>query len=137
MHGVGPVDHAEHGDGLVGAHHQLEARPLRRRQPLAGGGVTEPAGAEGGLVGLGRDLAVQAEPGGAGAAPPQRRLAPGAVVVERRAGVVVGPADDRRLVVGDLVRAHRAEPRHQADVPGIVQPKVAIVLAIGVRCRIA
>src|SRR5207244_1518772 len=60
-----------------------------------------------------------------------------AVVAEGRASVVVLPADHSRLVVGDLVRAHRAEPGHDqlpAELPGLVsgpgQPEVAIVFAI-------
>ena len=59
----------------------------------------------------------QAEAGGAGATPAQRGLAPRPVVVQGLAGMIVLAAQDRRLVVGDLVDAHRPEPRHGAALP--------------------
>ena len=90
--------------------------PGRRvvHQPLAGRRVDGAARAEDGLVlGLGHG-AHQAEGSGAGAAPHQRRLAPGGVVRQGLAGVVVGPVQHRVAVVGHRVRTHHPHPRHRA-----------------------
>jgi hypothetical protein len=61
VHVVGPADHPQDRDGLVGADHQLDTRPLRRRELLTARWEAEPAGAERRLVGLGCDLSGQAE----------------------------------------------------------------------------
>jgi hypothetical protein len=135
VHVLGSVDHPEDRHALVGRDHQLEARPSGGNQPLPGDGMAEPADAEGRVVGVRGHLAGQAEAGGAGTGPPQGRLPAGAVVGERCTGVVVAAADDGRLVVGDLVGAHRAEPRHDQRPPGIPLPEVAIVFTIGSGCR--
>jgi hypothetical protein len=74
----------------------------------------EPARPERQSVGVGSYLAVHAEPDGASPAPAQWGLAPGAVVVQRPAGMVVFPAQHRRLVVGHRLGAHHREPRHGA-----------------------
>jgi hypothetical protein len=117
VHIVGPARHAQHGQGLVGRDHKFEAGSFRADELLAGERVPEPAGAERQAVGLGGHLAVQAEAGGAGAAPAQRGLAPGSVIVQGLAGVVVGPAEDGLSVVFDRFGAHHLEPRHGAALP--------------------
>jgi hypothetical protein len=117
MHVIGPAGHAEQRQRLVRGDHQLKPRPRRADELVAGQRVPEPARAERQPVRLRGHLAVQAEAGRAGAAPPQRRLAPRPVVVQGLAGVIVRPPQDRRLVIGDLVDAHRPEPRHDAALP--------------------
>ncbi len=112
VHVLGPADHPQLGDRLVGGDDQLHARPAGGGQLRAGGRVPGTAGAVDRRVLLLGHPAVQTEPGGSAAAPHQRRLAPGGVVGEGLAGEVVGPAHHRRLVVGDRVRTHHPHPRH-------------------------
>ena len=142
VHLLGPVHDAENGDRLVRGHDELEWGPSRRHQPLVGGwvGGTHP---DRRLPRSSRESPRRLGRGalGAGATPPQRRLTSRAVVGERCAGVVVLAADDNRLVVCDLGEAHWAEPCHGqvppevlGDIPGVGQPTVAIVFAIGWRC---
>jgi hypothetical protein len=112
VHVLGPADHAQLGHGLVGGDDQLHARPAGVHQALARRRVDSTAGAVDGLVlGLGHSTH-QAEGSGAGAAPHQRRLAPGGVVGQGLAGVVVGPVQHRVAVVGHRVRTHHPHPRH-------------------------
>ena len=92
VHVLGPAEHPELGHRLVGGDHQLHARPLGRDQSLAGRRVGGPAGAVEGVVGRVVDRADKAEGLGARAAPGERGLAPGGVVVECRAGEVVAAA---------------------------------------------
>jgi hypothetical protein len=117
VHVIGAARHPEQRQGLVGGDDQLEAGPGGADELLAGERVLEPAGTERPPIRLRGHLALEAEAGGAGATPAQRGLAPGAVVVQGLAGVIVLAAQDRRLMVGDLVDAHRPEPRHGAALP--------------------
>ena len=117
VHVIGPAQHPQQRQRLVGRDDQLESRPLGADELLAGERVPESARAERQPVRLGGDLAVQAETLGARAAPAQRGLAPGAVVVQRLARMIVLPAQDGCLVVGDLLHAHHREPRHGAALP--------------------
>ena len=56
VHVLGPADHTQHRHGLVGADHQLHARPPRRRQPHTRRRVRRPARPEDRLVrGVGHD----------------------------------------------------------------------------------
>ena len=53
---LGSADEAEHGDGRVGRHHQLERRPAGRRQPVTEDRIDEPAGTERRPVGVDGDF---------------------------------------------------------------------------------
>ena len=129
VHVIGAAHHPQQRQRLVRRHHQLEPRPLRADQLLAGERVPEPARPERQPVGLPGHLALEAEAGGAGATPAQRGLAPRPVVVQRLAGMIVLPAQDRRFVVGDLLDAHPPEPRHAAALPFPTR-RVEITLSI-------
>ena len=107
-----PAHHPELGDRLVRRDDQLHARPLRRGEPCPGYRVMGAAWAEQVLVVLGADVALETEPGRAGAAPRQRGLAPLGVVAEGLALVVVAALDDGLAVVFDRVRSHHPHPGH-------------------------
>lgn len=97
--------------------HQAESRPLRPHQLLAGRLVPEPSGPERHLVPGVRHLALEAEHGGASAAPLHQCLTARAVVAQCSARVIVRPG--RRSPPGGRRsdRAHGPEPRHQR-LPG-------------------
>jgi hypothetical protein len=101
----------------VGRDNQLEPGPCGAHQLIAGERVPEPARAKRQPVRLRGHLAVQAQAGGAAAAPAQRGLTPRAVVVQRPPRMVVRPAEHRLLVVRDRFGAHHREPRHRAALP--------------------
>ena len=112
VHVLGPADHAQLGDGLVSRDHQFQPRALGVHQPLAGGGVTGAAGAvEGGVLLVGH-RALQAQQPSAGAAPQQGRLAPGGVVRQGLARVVVAPGQHGGPVVVDRIGSHDLHPGH-------------------------
>jgi hypothetical protein len=114
VHVLGPADHAELGHALVGGDDQLHPRPAGANQALAGGGVDRPARAvEGGELGLGH-RAHQAQGGGARTTPRQRRLASRGVVLQRLAGVIVGPLRGVGEVVGHRIGSHHRHPRHRS-----------------------
>ena len=117
VHVLGPADHAELGHRLVGGDDQLHARPAGGGQPDAGRRVPGAARAVDRLVLRLGHPADQTEANGSRPAPDERRLAPGGVVGEGLAGMVVGPAHHRRLVVGDRVRTHHPHPRHGPTPP--------------------
>ena len=85
VHVLGPADHPELGHALMGRDHDLHARPASVHQPLARPRVTGATGAEDGLVVSRRDGPLQAQRRPARAAPNQRCLTPGRVVLERHA----------------------------------------------------
>ena len=117
MHVLDPADHPELGHRLVRRHHQLETWPLRRHQPTTGQRVPGAARAEHVLVGLRGDRPRQTETGRSSPTPPQRRLAPGAVVGHRRAGMVVGAVHHRRAVIRHRLDPHHPHPRHRRPPP--------------------
>ena len=112
VHVLGPADHAELGHRLVGGDDQLHARPAGGGKPDARPRVLGAARAVDRPVLLLGHPAGQTEVNGPRPAPDERSLTPGGVVGEGLAGMVVGPAHDRRLVVGDRVRTHHPHPRH-------------------------
>lgn len=63
------------------------------------------------IVGIRIDRADKPE-SDAGAAPKQRRLASFGLVLEGLTGVVIGPVEDRRPVIGNRLHPHHPHPRH-------------------------
>ncbi len=119
VHVLGPADHTQLGHRLVGRDHQLQPRALGVHQPLPGGGVTGPARAvEGGVLLVGH-RALQAQQPGAGAAPQQRRLAPGGVVGQGLARVVVAPGQHGGSVVLDRIGSHDPHPGHRSTASSL------------------
>ena len=114
VHVVGSADDAELGDRLVGADDEFHPGSFGVGESDPGVGIGRATGAEDGLVVPRVDRSGQAEQPGAPPAPAQWGLAPAAVVVEGRAGVVVAPAEHGGLVVGDRLGAHHAHERHRS-----------------------
>ena len=112
VHVLSPPDHSQFGHRLVGGDDQLHARPAGGGQPGARPRVLGAARAVDRRVLLLGHAAGETEVNGPRPAPDERSLTPGGVVGEGLAGMVVGPAHDRRLVVGDRVRTHHPHPRH-------------------------
>ncbi|MDQ6725607.1 MAG: hypothetical protein M3066_05510 [Actinomycetota bacterium] len=89
VHVLGPSDHPQLGHRLVGGDDQFHAGTAGAHQALTGGRVHGAPGAVEGVELLRGHGAGQAEGGHPRAAPHQRRLAPGGVVGQGLAGVVV------------------------------------------------
>ncbi len=117
MHVLDPADHSQLGHALMGRDHHLHARPCRVHQPLPAVGVAGAARPVDRLVLLRRHCAGQPEGFGAGPTPDQRCLAPGRVIAQRLAGMVVAALHDGLAVVLHRLPAHHPHPRHRIHLP--------------------
>ena len=112
VHVIGPAQHAEQGDGLVGRHDELDPGALGGHEPPVLVRVHRAVWTEQVVIGVVIDLTIEAQDDGAGAAPHQRRLTTGPVVVPGQPGMVVAALADVLAVVLNRVDTHHPHPRH-------------------------